>query len=47
MENKLKKFTAIPEIFINEYSKFYDMCSCHKFGIKITAIMKYQVLSND
>jgi hypothetical protein len=37
----LIKFTAIPEKFINEYIKFYDMCSETKFGIKITNIMKY------
>ena len=42
----LKKFTAIPEKFINEYSKFYDMCSSNKFGIKITDIMEYFKITN-
>jgi phage anti-repressor protein len=42
----LKKFTAIPEKFINEYSKFYDMCNSNKFGIKITDIMEYFKITN-
>jgi len=42
----LKKFTAIPEKFINEYSKFYDMCNNNKFGIKITDIMEYFKITN-
>jgi phage anti-repressor protein len=44
----LKKFTAIPEKFINEYTKFYDMCHNNKFGIKITDIMEYfKITSRD
>ena len=42
----LKKFTAIPEKFINEYSKFYDMCNNNTFGIKITDIMEYFKITN-
>jgi phage anti-repressor protein len=37
----LKKFTAIPEKFIDEYTVFYNMCSKNKFGIPINDVMKY------
>lgn len=46
LKDFLKKFTAIPEKFINEYAKFYDMCSDNKFGIKITDIMEYFLILN-
>ena len=37
----LKKFTAIPEKFINEYYKFYELCENNKFGIPIELLVKY------
>ena len=37
----LKKFTAIPEKFINEYYKFYELCETNKFGILIESLVKY------
>jgi len=37
----LKKFTAIPEKFINEYYKFYELCETNKFGIPIKLLVKY------
>ena len=37
----LKKFTAIPEKFINEYYNFYELCETNKFGIPIKLLVKY------
>lgn len=37
----LIKFTAIPEKFINEYYKFYELCEKEVFGIPITMVVKY------
>jgi phage anti-repressor protein len=42
----LKKFTAIPEKFINEYYKFYELCENNKFGIPLENIKKYLKLAN-
>jgi phage anti-repressor protein len=37
----LQKFTAVPEKFINEYYKFYELCENNKFGIPIENVIKY------
>lgn len=37
----LKKYTAIPNKFIDEYYKFYEMCEYTMFGINGDAIVKY------
>ena len=42
----LKKFTAIPEKFINEYYKFYELCETNKFGIPIVNVIKYLGISS-
>ena len=42
----LKTFTAIPEKFINEYYKFYELCINNKFGIPIEEVSKYLGITN-
>lgn len=42
----LIKFTAIPEKFINEYYKFYELCATETFGIPLEKTMKYLGLNN-
>jgi hypothetical protein len=42
----LKKFTAIPEKFINEYYKFYELCKNNKFGIPLDNVVKYLKISS-
>lgn len=37
----LYKFTAVPQRFINEYYKFYELCENNKFGIPLELIVKY------
>ena len=37
----LKKFTAVPEKFINEYYKFYELCIDNKFGIPLENVIEY------
>lgn len=37
----LYTFTAIPQKFIDEYYKFYELCEIEKFGIPIENIVKY------
>ena len=37
----LIKFTAIPEKFINEYYKFYELCENEIFGIPAENVIKY------
>ena len=46
LQEFLKKFTAIPIKFIDEYIKFYDMCKNDKFGIKVVEVMKYLGINN-
>ncbi len=44
----LKKFTAVPEKFINEYYKFYELCIDNKFGIPLENVIEYlAVLSQE
>ena len=42
----LKKFTAVPEKFINEYYKFYELCENNRFGIDIESVIKYLDLTD-
>jgi hypothetical protein len=42
----LQKFTAVPEKFINEYYKFYELCENNKFGIPIENVIKYLDLTS-
>ena len=37
----LYKFTAVPQKFIDEYYKFYELCETDKFGIPLELIVKY------
>ena len=37
----LKKFTAVPEKFIDEYWEFYELCEKELFGIPLEKIIKY------
>jgi hypothetical protein len=37
----LKKFTAVPEKFIDEYWEFYELCENELFGIPVDKVMKY------
>jgi len=37
----LYKFTAVPQRFIDEYYKFYELCEKDKYGIPIELIVKY------
>jgi len=46
LKDFLKKFTAIPEKFINEYYKFYELCENNKFGIPLENIIKYLGISS-
>jgi phage anti-repressor protein len=41
LKDFLIKFTAVPEKFINEYYKFYELCEHNKFGIPIESLVKY------
>jgi len=42
----LYKFTAIPQKFIDEYYKFYELCEIGKFGISLNLIIKYLGITN-
>jgi len=42
----LKKFTAVPEKFINEYYKFYELCINNKFGIPLKNVIEYLDISS-
>jgi phage anti-repressor protein len=37
----LYKFTAVPQRFIDEYYKFYELCETNKYGIPIALIVRY------
>lgn len=42
----LYKFTAVPQKFIDEYYKFYELCENDKFGISLPLIIKYLGITN-
>lgn len=42
----LYKFTAVPQRFIDEYYKFYELCEHDKFGIPLELIVKYLGIMN-
>jgi phage anti-repressor protein len=42
----LIKFTAVPERFINEYYKFYELCEKETFGISLEMIAKYLTIES-
>ena len=42
----LYKFTAIPQKFIDEYYKFYELCNNNIYGIPVENIIKYLGLTN-
>ena len=42
----LKKYTAIPNKFIDNYYKFYEMCEKDIFGIEGSHVIKYLDLQN-
>lgn len=46
LKDFLKKFTAIPGKFIDEYYKFYELCETNKFGISIELLVKYLGISS-
>ena len=37
----LYKFTAVPQKFIDEYYKFYELCENDKFGIPLELIVSF------
>jgi len=46
LKDFLIKFTAIPNKFINEYYKFYELCQNNKFGIPLEKVKLYLNLNN-
>ena len=42
----LIKFTAVPERFINEYYKFYELCEKEQFNIPLEMIAKYLTIES-
>jgi len=46
LKDFLKTYTAIPNRFIDQYYKFYEMCSEDEFGIKGSQIIDYLNLQN-
>ena len=42
----LKKFTAVPEKFIDEYWEFYELCEKVLFGIPIDKVITYLGITN-
>lgn len=46
LKDFLKKFTAIPAKFIDEYYVFYEKCDNNKFGIPIEDVMTYLKITN-
>lgn len=46
LKDFLKKFTAVPNKFVDEYYNFYDMCIDNSFGIEGSLIIKYLSLDN-
>jgi phage anti-repressor protein len=42
----LYKFTAVPQRFIDEYYKFYELCENVKFGIPVDKVIKYLGIIN-
>lgn len=42
----LYKFTAVPQKFIDEYYKFYELCENVKFGIPVDKVIKYLGIIN-
>lgn len=42
----LIKFTAVPEKFINNYFKFYELCEREVFGIPVKEVITYLGITN-
>ena len=42
----LYKFTAVPQKFIDEYYKFYELCENDKFGIPVKDLVEYLGITN-
>jgi phage anti-repressor protein/glutaredoxin-related protein len=43
----LYKFTAVPQKFIDEYYKFYELCETDKYGIPLEKVAKYLGITDE